>query len=45
MIEDVLVKVYKFLFPIDFIVLDMEEDKEILQGEVVNSRDKSRVAQ
>ena len=29
MIEDVLVKVDKFIFPTDFIVLDMEEDKEI----------------
>ena len=29
MIEDVLVKVDKFIFPIDFIILDMEEDKEI----------------
>ena len=29
MIEDVLVKVDKFIFPGDFIVLDMEEDKEI----------------
>ena len=29
MIEDVLVKVDKFTFPADFIVLDMEEDKEI----------------
>ena len=28
-IEDALVKVDKFIFPIDFIVLDMEEDKEI----------------
>ena len=28
-IEDVLVKVEKFIFPTDFIVLDMEEDKEI----------------
>ena len=28
-IEDVLVKVSKFIFPTDFIVLDMEEDKEI----------------
>ena len=28
-IEDVLVKVDKFIFPIDFFVLDMEEDKEI----------------
>ena len=29
MIEDVLVKVDKFIFLEDFIVLDMEEDKEI----------------
>ena len=29
-IEDVLVKVDKFIFPTDFIVLDMEGDKEIL---------------
>ena len=29
MIEDVLVKVDKFIFPADVIVLDMEEDKEI----------------
>ena len=29
MIEDVFVKVDKFIFPVDFIVLDMEEDKEI----------------
>ena len=28
-IEDFLVKVDKFIFPADFIVLDMEEDKEI----------------
>ena len=28
-IEDVLVKVDKFLFPAGFIVLDMEEDKEV----------------
>ena len=28
-IEDVLVKVDKFIFPVDLIVLDMEEDKEI----------------
>ena len=27
-IEDVLVKVNKFIFPIDFVVLDKEEDKE-----------------
>ena len=30
MIEDVLVKVDKFIFQDDFIILDMEEDKEIL---------------
>ena len=29
MIEDVLVKEDKFIFPADFIILDMEEDKEI----------------
>ena len=29
-IEDVLVKVDKFVFLVDFIVLDMEEDKNIL---------------
>ena len=29
MIEDILVKVDKFIFPVDFIVLDMEEDSEI----------------
>ena len=29
MIEDVLVKVAKFIFPVDFIVLEMEEDREI----------------
>lgn len=29
-VEDVLVKVDKFLLPADFIVLDMEEDKDIL---------------
>ena len=28
-IEDVIVKVDKFIFPVDFIVLDVEEDKEI----------------
>ncbi|XP_062114436.1 uncharacterized protein LOC133825523 [Humulus lupulus] len=28
-IEDVLVKVDKFIFPIDFIILDIEEDKNI----------------
>ena len=30
MIEDVLVKVEKFIFPAYFIILDMEEDKEML---------------
>ena len=29
LIEDILVKVGKFIFPTDFIILDMEEDKEI----------------
>ena len=28
-IEDVLVKVDKFIFPADFIILDMKEDKEV----------------
>ena len=28
-VEDVLVKVGKIIFPADFMVLDMEEDKEI----------------
>ena len=28
-LEDVLVKVHKFIFPIDFIILNMEEDQEI----------------
>ncbi|WKA05269.1 hypothetical protein VitviT2T_023244 [Vitis vinifera] len=28
-IEDILVKVDKFIFPIDFMVLDMEEDQEV----------------
>ena len=28
-IEDVLVNVYKFIFPVDFIVLDFEADKEV----------------
>ena len=33
-IEDVIVKVDKFIFPADFIMLDMEEDKKIpiMQG-------------
>ena len=29
LLEDFLVKVYKFIFPTDFITLDMEEDQEI----------------
>jgi len=29
-VEDVSVKVDKFIFPVDFIVLDMEEDEDIL---------------
>jgi len=28
-IKDVLVKVGKFIFPVDFIILNMEEDNEI----------------
>ena len=28
-IKDVLVKVDKFIFPVDFVVLDIEEDQEI----------------
>ena len=28
-IDDVLVKVGKFIFPMDFIILDMEEDREV----------------
>ena len=28
-VEDVLVKVDKFIFPVDFIVLDIEEDHEV----------------
>ena len=29
-LEDVLVKVGKFIFPMDFVVIDIEEDKKIL---------------
>lgn len=29
LIEDVLVKVNKFIFPVDFVLLDMEEDIEV----------------
>ena len=28
-LEDVLVKVNKFIFPVNFIILDMEEDHEV----------------
>ena len=28
-LEDVLVKVDKFIFPVDFVVLDMEEDQQV----------------
>ena len=28
-LEDVLVKMGKFIFPIDFVVIDMEEDKQV----------------
>ena len=28
-LEDVLVKVDKFIFPVDFLMLDMEEDQKI----------------
>ena len=28
-VEDVLVKVDKFIFPVDFIILDMEENHEV----------------
>ena len=28
-LEDVLVKVGKFIFPVDFVVINMEEDKQI----------------
>ena len=28
-IEDVLIKVGKFIFPVDFVVIDMEEDKQV----------------
>ena len=29
-LEDVLIKVGKFIFPMDFIVMDMEEDTRVL---------------
>ncbi|MCI75964.1 hypothetical protein A2U01_0097233, partial [Trifolium medium] len=29
MVEDVLVKVDKFMFPIDFVVMDIEEDDDV----------------
>ena len=28
-VEDLLVKVHKFLFPVDFVVMDIEEDVEV----------------
>ena len=28
-LEDVLVKVGKFIFPVDFVIIDMEEDKQV----------------
>ena len=28
-LEDVLVKVGKFIFPMDFVIIDMEEDKQV----------------
>ena len=28
-LEDVLIKVWKFIFPVDFVVIDMEEDKQM----------------
>ena len=28
-VEDVLIKVNKFIFPMDFVVLDMEEDEKV----------------
>ena len=29
-LEDVLIKVRKFIFPVDFMVIDIEEDKQVL---------------
>ena len=29
MVEDVLVKVDKFIFPVDFVIVDMKEDDEV----------------
>ena len=29
-LEDVLIKVGKFIFPVDFLVIDIEEDKQVL---------------
>ena len=28
-LEDVLIKVVKFIFPVDFVVIDIEEDKQV----------------
>ena len=30
-LEDVLIKVGKFIFPVDFVVIDIEEDKQVLR--------------
>jgi len=42
-IEDVLAKVDKFIFPADFIVLDMEEDRDIplILGQPIPSHEKN----
>ena len=40
-IEDVLVKVDKFIFPNDFIVLDMDEDEEIPLMRIICKKKKS----
>jgi len=29
MVEDVLVKLKKFIFPMDFVIMDMKEDEEV----------------
>ena len=29
MLKDVLIKVGKFIFPVDFVVIDIEEDKQV----------------
>ena len=37
--EDVLVKVDKFIFPVDFIVLDMEKDHEVPRKTILGNRE------